>query len=178
VLVTDNPFSMSCCRRTPLTSGGDATAYRNHTYRVANLCVALTGGDRAQLEKIAIAAACHDLGIWSFIKFGLPRELMRDIYAAWPSAGFHKRSWISGWSGCARIRCRRCRCCGFEDVGACAARGAASAGACESQRELREVVQGQSPEQVCEARVHEAFARDRQVGGGECDGSDREAQIS
>lgn len=45
--------------------GGDFTAYRNHTYRVVNLCVALSSGDPERLEKIAIAAAFHDMGIWS-----------------------------------------------------------------------------------------------------------------
>jgi HD superfamily phosphodiesterase len=41
------------------------TAYKNHAYRVANLCVAFSSGDGAQLEKIATAAAFHDLGIWT-----------------------------------------------------------------------------------------------------------------
>jgi hypothetical protein len=45
--------------------GDDFTAYRNHTYRVVNLCVALAPDGPAQLEKIAIAAAFHDLGIWT-----------------------------------------------------------------------------------------------------------------
>jgi hypothetical protein len=45
--------------------GGDITAYRNHTYRVMNLCVAQSSNAPAQLEKIAIAAAFHDLGIWT-----------------------------------------------------------------------------------------------------------------
>ena len=45
--------------------GGDFTAYRNHAYRVVNLCVALSPGDPARLEKIATAAAFHDLGIWT-----------------------------------------------------------------------------------------------------------------
>lgn len=136
--------------------GADATAYRNHTYRVANLCAALSGGDRAQLDKIAVAAAFHDIGIWTdgtfdylepsarrarehltgteherwvdevvetilqhhklrkyrvhdpwmvepfrradlvdvsqgIVRFGLPRELVRELYAQWPSAGFHLR---------------------------------------------------------------------------------------
>lgn len=44
---------------------GDAAAYRNHTYRVANLCLALCGGDHAQLDKIALTAAFHDIGIWT-----------------------------------------------------------------------------------------------------------------
>jgi hypothetical protein len=45
--------------------GEDFTAYRNHAYRVANLCMALRPADDAAVEKVAIAAACHDLGIWT-----------------------------------------------------------------------------------------------------------------
>jgi len=45
--------------------GRDFTAYRNHTYRVANLCVAQRSTNPRQLEKIAIAAAFHDMGIWT-----------------------------------------------------------------------------------------------------------------
>jgi hypothetical protein len=45
--------------------GDDFTGYRNHAYRVANLCLALTPADDAAVEKIAIAAAYHDLGIWT-----------------------------------------------------------------------------------------------------------------
>jgi hypothetical protein len=135
--------------------GGDFTGYRNHTYRVANLCVALSSGDPEPLQKIAIAAAFHDLGIWTdgtfdylqpsirlasahlahsaqaewtsevtamilehhkisawrgnpdwlvepfrradwidvtrgLRTFGLPRKLLREIFATWPNAGFHK----------------------------------------------------------------------------------------
>ncbi len=40
-------------------------AYRNHAYRVANLCVALRPADDAGVEKVALAAAFHDLGIWT-----------------------------------------------------------------------------------------------------------------
>ena len=45
--------------------GHDLTAYRNHVYRVVNLCVAIAGDMRRELEKIAIAAVFHDLGIWT-----------------------------------------------------------------------------------------------------------------
>jgi len=45
--------------------GRDFTAYRNHTYRVVNLCVAQCSSDPEQLEKVAIAAAFHDMGIWT-----------------------------------------------------------------------------------------------------------------
>lgn len=44
--------------------GRDFTAYRNHVYRVANLCLA--DGDGADdREKIEVAAAFHDIGIWT-----------------------------------------------------------------------------------------------------------------
>lgn len=138
--------------------GRDFTAYRNHTYRVANFCAAQIAGDPAQLERVAIAAAFHDLGIWTdgtfdylppsvrlattylaqtarsewereitemiaehhklspwhadragrplvepfrradwidvsrgLRTFGLPRSLLRDVFATWPNAGFHKK---------------------------------------------------------------------------------------
>jgi hypothetical protein len=45
--------------------GDDFTAYRNHTYRVVNFCSALSTYDPVSLEKMAIAAAFHDLGIWT-----------------------------------------------------------------------------------------------------------------
>lgn len=45
--------------------GADFTGYRNHVYRVANLCVALAPAGMDQIEKIAVAAAFHDLGIWT-----------------------------------------------------------------------------------------------------------------
>ena len=45
--------------------GPDFTAYRNHTYRVLNLCIIQSSGDPEQLEKSAIAAAFHDIGIWT-----------------------------------------------------------------------------------------------------------------
>ena len=45
--------------------GSDFTAYRNHAYRVLNICVALSPDGPAHLEKVAIAAAFHDLGIWT-----------------------------------------------------------------------------------------------------------------
>src|SRR5688572_25682762 len=41
----------------------DFLGYRNHVYRIVNLCVAIVG--RSQLEKIAVAAVFHDLGIWT-----------------------------------------------------------------------------------------------------------------
>ena len=136
--------------------GSDFEGYRNHTYRVVNLCAALSSSEPEQLQKMAIAAAFHDLGIWTdgtfdylqpsvrlagahldrsgraewtpeitamilehhkisawrgdphwlvepfrradwvdvtrgLRAFGLSRSLLREIFSAWPSAGFHKR---------------------------------------------------------------------------------------
>lgn len=136
--------------------GADFSAYRNHAYRVANLCLALRPAGESALEKVALAAAFHDLGIWTagtfdylapsidlacrhlggsgpadwqsdlagmirehhklrryrgtgaeviepfrradwidvsrgVLSFGLPRALLREIFAKWPNAGFHKR---------------------------------------------------------------------------------------
>jgi hypothetical protein len=45
--------------------GRDLVAYRNHAHRVVNFCVALAGHDAERLRKFAIAAAFHDLGIWT-----------------------------------------------------------------------------------------------------------------
>src|SRR5580765_7216343 len=43
--------------------GDDFLGYRNHVYRIVNLSVAIAG--RSELEKIAVAAVFHDLGIWT-----------------------------------------------------------------------------------------------------------------
>ena len=43
----------------------DFTAYRNHAYRVVNLCLALSPSGSTDVEKIGLAAAFHDLGIWT-----------------------------------------------------------------------------------------------------------------
>ena len=44
--------------------GHDFVGYRNHVYRVVNLCVTIVG-DRVEFEKIAVAAVFHDLGTWT-----------------------------------------------------------------------------------------------------------------
>lgn len=49
--------------------GADFAAYRNHTYRVANFHCLLDVGDATDLDKLAIAAAYHDLGIWTARSF-------------------------------------------------------------------------------------------------------------
>ena len=71
--------------------GEDATGYRHHAYRVANFYWLLAPGDADALEKLSIAVAFHDLGIWTAGTFDyLPpsRVLARDYLhqtgkAAW-----------------------------------------------------------------------------------------------
>ena len=57
--------------------GKDLTAYRNHVYRVVNLAAALSGSDPERLPKMALAAAFHDLGIWTDGTFDYLRPSMR-----------------------------------------------------------------------------------------------------
>jgi len=45
--------------------GRDFDAYRNHAYRVAHLCIAQSSRAADRVERIQIAAAFHDLGIWT-----------------------------------------------------------------------------------------------------------------
>jgi hypothetical protein len=73
--------------------GGDFDGYRNHAYRVANFCVAQSSRDPEHVEKIAIAAAFDDIGIWTAGTFdylqpsvNVAREyLSRSGRAAWMS---------------------------------------------------------------------------------------------
>ena len=65
--------------------GYDLTAYRNHVYRVVNLCLAMAGDSRVEPEKIAVAAVFHDLGIWTNHTFDYidpSVELAREHLAA------------------------------------------------------------------------------------------------
>jgi len=65
--------------------GHDFVAYRNHVYRVMNLCLAIVGNGGVQLEKIAVAAVFHDLGIWTnhtFDYIGPSVALAREHLAA------------------------------------------------------------------------------------------------
>lgn len=45
--------------------GTDLAAYRNHVYRVINLCFSLGPFGDDEREKIQIAACFHDIGIWT-----------------------------------------------------------------------------------------------------------------
>ena len=156
MLLTEIPDLDAVLRAHAVDLGSDFTAYRNHAYRVVNLCVALRPAEGEASRKLAIAAAFHDLGIWTdktfdylapsvelscahlvtldkrewepevsrmilehhrisryreqpdslvepfrqadwidisrgLFSFGLPRKVIRQIFAAWPDAGFHKK---------------------------------------------------------------------------------------
>jgi hypothetical protein len=72
--------------------GDDFTLYRNHTYRLVNLCVAQSSPDAPQLEKIAIAAAFHDLGIWTDGTFDYLQPSVKLASAYLAGAG--KAEWV------------------------------------------------------------------------------------
>ena len=63
-LVTSMPIVEGVLNQYAAAIGHDFIAYRNHVYRVVNLCAAIVK-DRVDLEKIAVAAVFHDLGIWT-----------------------------------------------------------------------------------------------------------------
>jgi len=70
--------------------GDDYTGYRNHTYRVLNLCAALTTTttrDPKTVEKLAVAVAFHDLGIWSAGTFDYLEPSMKLARAHLERAG-------------------------------------------------------------------------------------------
>lgn len=64
--------------------GTDFDAYRNHTYRVVNFHSLLSGGDDTDLDKVVIAAAYHDLGIWTAATFDYlpPSVVLATAYLA------------------------------------------------------------------------------------------------
>ena len=64
-LVTSLPTVEQVLNDHALDLGRDLVAYRNHVYRVVNLCLAIAGDRRVELERIAVAAVFHDLGIWT-----------------------------------------------------------------------------------------------------------------
>jgi hypothetical protein len=64
-LVTSLPAIDQVLDHHVLELGGDFIAYRNHVYRIVNLCLAIMGDSRVELDKIAVAAVFHDLGIWT-----------------------------------------------------------------------------------------------------------------
>lgn len=72
--------------------GADFVGYRNHAYRVLNLCLALQPASTSALDKLAVAAAYHDLGIWTDHTFDYLQPSVRE--AAAHLRADDKASWI------------------------------------------------------------------------------------
>jgi hypothetical protein len=72
--------------------GADYLAYRNHVYRVVNLCFAARECGAEEKEKIQVAACFHDIGIWTAttLDYLLPSVQEAEKYLA--AKG--KRGWI------------------------------------------------------------------------------------
>jgi hypothetical protein len=68
--------------RAPL--GDDFVAYRNHCHRVLNFCLAFCGERAEAMSKVSVAAAFHDLGIWTNNTFDYlePSRLLAREYLA------------------------------------------------------------------------------------------------
>lgn len=89
----------------------DFVAYRNHCYRVANFCLALRAPDPDTMEKVAIASAFHDLGIWTDGTFDYlapsmrlaSSYLARQARAAWVVEAFRKADWVDVTRGVRRF---------------------------------------------------------------------------
>jgi len=67
--------------------GADFVPYWNHTHRVANLCATHVSGGAEAMEKIAIAAAFHDLGIWTDATFDYLKPSVRLACAYLAASG-------------------------------------------------------------------------------------------
>jgi hypothetical protein len=74
------------------TIGSDFDAYRNHVYRVINLCFSLGPFSETEREKIQIAACFHDIGIWTSgtLDYLPPSEL--------EASGYLKAAGKSDWN--------------------------------------------------------------------------------
>ena len=74
------------------TIGSEYPGYRNHVYRMIHFCLALKECNEEEREKIIIAAAFHDIGIWledtvDYIPPSLP-----------PAMAYLKRRNLEAWS--------------------------------------------------------------------------------
>ena len=74
--------------------GHDFIAYRNHVYRISNLCLAIMGDSRGELEKIAVAATISESGRTTRSTTSLPQLLSRvntSPLEGWPSGSQRSR---------------------------------------------------------------------------------------
>lgn len=63
-ILTEHPTIDSLFEEWKVQLGRDYLPYRNHVYRVFNLASTLVGTVGEELEKLAVASAFHDVGIW------------------------------------------------------------------------------------------------------------------
>jgi hypothetical protein len=69
IRLTEVPTVDEILRRHESALGRDFVAYRNHVHRVVNLSLSILGRCRVDHDKLAVAAAFHDLGIWTHHTF-------------------------------------------------------------------------------------------------------------
>ena len=63
--ILDFPLTDKILTSFALAIGADLQGYRNHIYRVLNFHGALRGADGLSPDAVQIAAAFHDMGIWT-----------------------------------------------------------------------------------------------------------------
>jgi len=68
-ICVDFPKTNEILNRHADSLAGDFAAYRNHVYRVLNFFRALTRNEISDIGHVEIAAAFHDLGIWTHRTF-------------------------------------------------------------------------------------------------------------
>ncbi|MGB1580314.1 MAG: HD domain-containing protein [Nevskiales bacterium] len=64
-IVTKHPRLDALFEQGKALLGKDYAAYRNHCWRVFNCAAIMTNAEGDDLDKLAIAAYFHDIGIWS-----------------------------------------------------------------------------------------------------------------
>lgn len=72
--------------------GDEYQGYRNHVYRMIHFCLALKECSEEEMQKIVIAAAFHDIGIWiedtvDYIEPSIP-----------PAVDYLKRNGLEEWT--------------------------------------------------------------------------------
>jgi len=65
IIQTDIPLIENILQNSVEQLGSDFTSYRNHCFRVYNFCAAFSIGNDFDKDKLSIATAFHDLGIWT-----------------------------------------------------------------------------------------------------------------
>lgn len=64
-MIHELPILDELLERHAAVLGSNRRAYTNHVYRMVNLCAELAGNDPETLQKMGIAGAFHDIGVWA-----------------------------------------------------------------------------------------------------------------